>query len=573
MTRRETGLEAQRSDVRTRLAEVAAEIERLEAGGHQAPAPTHTRDARARADRPGAAFWRAVDFAEHLSAADRAGLEAALEAAGILDAWLGPDGVLHAAGSGDALVLPTATPAPEGGLTGLLRPAVDRDNLQAGALEDQAVTAVLASIGARECDHSAWVGTDGHYRLGVLRGRWSKESACFIGEGAREAARRTRLAELAAYSAQIRAELDRIERELDEVRAFADALAEYLRAQPSDTALRDAHSRLSAQNDLLRELIERAQESQRIAVERQQTAEHAESEADRYARDTALPTDREALAGIRDAVNDHRAALAALWPAAKAAAEAAEVLSDARAEADAAAETLTAAAEQAERAEREAAGADERRRVLQETIGASVEELFRRLREVEAVQQERERTERATRAEHDQAMRERERADGRRDLIRREIEAAAAERDAAVLALCEFARTGLLATALPGSQHPPTDAEWAPTPAVALARAINQDLDTVDDADRAWDLVQQRVAHEIKSLTDALGRHGHSVGMTRTPDSCSSTWSTSADPRTCLRSPPPWPRTPTSAAGCCRPRSASCSRTTSSARSQAPCRS
>jgi uncharacterized protein (TIGR02680 family) len=514
LTRRESGLESQRSDAQARLAEVAAEIERLEAGGHQAPAPTHTRDAQARVDRPGAAFWRAVDFTDRLSEADRAGLEAALEAAGILDAWLSPDGALYAAGSGDALALPTAAPAPDGGLTGLLHPAVDPDDPQAVALSDEAVTAVLASIGVHESDHPAWVGTDGHYRLGVLRGRWSKESACFIGEGAREAARRARLAELAAHSAQIQAEIDRIERNLDEVRALADALAEHLRVQPSDAALRDAHSRLSAQNDLLRALIERAQQAQNVAVERQQTAEHAENEADQYARDTALPTDREALAEVRDAVQDYRTALAALWPAAKAAAEAAEALDDAQAEADAATETLAAAGEQAEHAEREAAGAEERRRVLEETIGASVEELFRRLREVETAQQERERSERTTRAEHDQAMRDRERADGRRDLIRREIEAATTERDAAVVALREFARTGLLAAAVPGSEHPPLDAEWAPTPAVALARAINQDLDAVDDADRAWDLIQQRVAHEIKALTDALGRHGHSVGMT-----------------------------------------------------------
>ncbi|MBR7824711.1 TIGR02680 family protein [Actinospica sp. MGRD01-02] len=514
LTRREAGLEAQRTDARARLADAAAEIERLEAGGHQAPTPAHTRDAPARADRPGAAFWRAVDFAEHVSEADRAGLEAALEAAGILDAWLSPDGVLHAAGSGDALVLPTATPAPDGGLTALLRPAVDRADPQAAELPDHVVTAVLASIGARESDHAAWADTNGHYRLGVLRGRWSKESACFIGDGAREAARRARLAELAAHSAQIQAELDRIALGLDEVHRLAEALAEHLRVQPSDAALRDAHSRLSAQNDLLRALIERAQQAQRVAVDRQQAVEDAENEADQYAQDTALPSDREALTGIRDAVNDYRTALAALWPAAKAAVEATAALGDAQAEANAAAETLTAAAEQAERAEREAAGAEERRRVLQETIGASVEELFRRLHEVEAAQQEREQTERATRAEHDSAMRDRERADGRRDLIRREIEAATQERDTAVLALREFARTGLLATALPGSEHPPLDAEWAPSPAVALARAINQDLDAVDDADRAWDLIQQRVAHEIKALTDALGRHGHSVGMT-----------------------------------------------------------
>jgi uncharacterized protein (TIGR02680 family) len=514
LTRRESGIETRRSSAQRELADIAAEADRLEAGGHQAPPPTRTRDVQARTDLPGAAFWRAVDFAEHVTAAERAGLEAALEAAGILDAWISPDGTLHAAGSGDALVLPDASPAPDGGLTGLLRPAVDRDDPAAAALTEPLVSSVLACIGARESDHPAWIDTDGHYRLGVLRGRWGKEAACFVGEGAREAARRARLAELAARRDEVEAELGRLTSELDQVRALAEVLDDHLRAQPSDAALRDAHSRLAAQNELLRNLIERAEETQRTAVERQRTAEAAESEAEAFAQDTELPAGREALAEVRDAVHDYRAALAAYWPAAGAAAEAAEALHDASMEAQAASDVLATATQQAERAELEATGAEERRRVLQETIGASVEELFRRLHDVEGAQQERDRSERATREEHDQAISDRERADGRRELLQGQIEAATGERDTAVLALREFTRTGLLAAALPDIEHPSPDMEWLPTPAVALARSINQELDTLDDADRAWDLVQQRVAQEIKALTDALGRHGHSVGMT-----------------------------------------------------------
>ena len=514
LTRQETGLETQRSAAQEQLAEVAAEAERLEAGGQQSPMSAHTRDIQARTDRPGSAFWRAVDFAEHVTPADRAGLEAALEAAGILDAWLSPDGTLHAPGSGDTLLSPTTAPAPNGGLAGLLRPAVDRDDAQAAALTDQAVTSVLACIGVGESEYPTWVAAGGHYRLGVLRGRWSKESACYIGEGAREAARRARLAELGARRNEIQVEIAHLARRIEEARALTDVLAEHLRAQPSDAPLRDGHSRLGAQNEQLRILVERAEVTQRAAVERQHTAEAAETEAEHFAQDTGLPANRVALAEVGNAVHDYRAALAAFWPAAKAAAEAAEALHDARSEAQGAAEVLVAAEDQSEQAKREAAGAEERRRVLEETIGASVEELFRRLREVESAQQEREQAEDATRDEHDQAMRDRERADGRRELLQQQIEGAVVERDAAVEALRDFARTGLLATALPDIEHLSANAEWLPTPAVALARSINQELDEVDDANRAWDLIQQRVATEIKALTDALGRHGHTVGMT-----------------------------------------------------------
>ena len=514
LNRQESGLEREREAAQEQLAGIAADIARLEAGGHQAPLPAYTHDMQARVDRPGTAFWRAVDFAEDVNGADRAGLEAALEAAGILDAWLSPDGTLHSSGNGDTLVTVTAVPAPNGGLTRLLRPAVDRDDPAAATLTDEAVTSVLACIGVNESDHPTWVGVEGHYRLGVLRGRWSKEAACYIGEGAREAARRAKLAELGARRLETQGELDDLTHGIEEVRALIGVLTEHLRVQPSDLALRDAHSRLTVQNELLRTLIERAEETQRTATERQRTAEAAEIEAGHYAQDTGLPTQRPALADVREAVHDYRAALAALWPAATAAAEAAGELHDAQTEAQEAADVLVAGTDEAERAAREAAAAEERRRVLQETIGASVEELFRRLHEVEAARAERDRSEDETRDEHDQAMRDRERADGRRELLSRQIGAAVEERDAAVHALRDFAGTGLLATALPDLEHPATDAEWLPTPAVAVARSINQELEETDDGGRAWELIQQRVAHEIKALTDALGRHGHSVGMT-----------------------------------------------------------
>jgi uncharacterized protein (TIGR02680 family) len=514
LTRQEAGLEAERDAVQAALDDIDAETARLGAGGRQTPPLAPTRDAGARTGRPGAAFWRTVDFCDPLIDAERAGLEAALEASGLLDAWLSPDGVLHAAGSGDALVLPTAAPAPEGGLTRWLRPAVDRDDPEASALSDGTVRAVLASIGTQDGEHPVWVRTDGHFRLGVLRGYWTKTSAAFIGERAREAARRSRLDDLAAQRRGILAELERIARELSAVHARADELIEHVRAQPSDAALRDAYSRLTAQTQVLRGLAARAESAQAEAVDQQKKADHAAGEAQAYAQDTGLPPQRDELAEVREAVHRYRTALAELWPALKATSESSEALGDALAEAQAAAEALSTAEEAAERSQRAADGAEERRRVLQETIGANVDELFRRLSDVEAAQRDRDAAERTTRADHDKAMRDRERADGRRELLRGQIDTAVAERDDAVAALRDFTATGLLAAALPGVSTPPVGEPWAPTPAVALARAVHQELDEVEDTQRTWDLVQQRVAAEIKNLTDALGRHGHTVGMT-----------------------------------------------------------
>ena len=47
-----------------------------------------------------------------------------------------------------------------------------------------------------------------------------------------------------------------------------------------------------------------------------------------------------------------------------------------------------------------------------------------------------------------------------------------------------------------------------------LARAVNAELDSVDDTDGPWDRIQKRVTEEHKLLADAMARHGHSAGLT-----------------------------------------------------------
>jgi uncharacterized protein (TIGR02680 family) len=509
LTRQETGLDAEARGARAQLAEVEAETARLEAGGHDAPAPVYTRDSEARENRPGAPLWRVVDFQDRVPESDRAGLEAALEAAGILDAWLSPDGTLSAAGTGDAIVLADGPAAPDGGLRPVLRPAAADEC----GLTEEKVADVLAAIGLGVCEHPTWVSPDGGYRIGILRGRWSKDSALYIGEGAREAARRARLAVLAEDRARIQAGLDRFAVAVSAVRERMTALADRLRSLPSEEPLREAHTRLSAENDAVRRLAERSEESAREAADEQSRVEQAETETADYASDTGLPIRRDDLAAVRDAVATYRAALAALLPAAGAAARSHETYRDAEAEVELTAGVLRAAEENYDQARREAEGAEEHRRVLAETVGAGVEELYRKLDEVRTAREQRDIAEKDTRARRDKALETRSHADGRREQIRSDIEGATADRDAAVLAVRAFAQTGLLRTALPGLEIPALAEPWAPTPAVALARAVNQELAELDDGERAWELIQQRISTEHKTLTDALSRHGHSVGM------------------------------------------------------------
>jgi hypothetical protein len=538
---RKAVIDAEVTSLRQELDRLGEEIARLTAGGHDAPPAPHTRDVPGRAGRPGAPLWKVVDFVDAVPDADRAGIEAALEAAGILDAWVSPDGRLLDASADDVLVTP-GRPAPAGGLGAVLVPAIDRADPHAAELSDAALVDLLATIGLAASDRgrpagnsaagngaaghppedrsvgdgaggASWVGVDGRFGNGVLAGAWHKQTARYIGEGAREAARRRRLDELRTEAAHVEARLAQLAAAADELADRQRGLAAEHRAQPSDDELREAHVTLAAEHVTRRRIDVQHGEATLVVSERQQEALAARTAAEEFAADVQLPTDAAALAGVRDALGDYRAALAALWPAAasldrsrRAAGDAADALTTT------AQQQETAAAASAEaRAQAETAG--ERHRILVETAGAAVDELFRKLGAVDRELTECARREAAARTAERDALEARGNAEGRRATLRTSIVAAAADREAAIARLRAFAETGLLALAVPGLEVPDPTTTWLPYPAIALARAVNAALDEVDDAERRWELVQQRVSAEHKVLTDALSRHGHSVGM------------------------------------------------------------
>jgi uncharacterized protein (TIGR02680 family) len=115
LARADAEQERRQAEAEPTAAELEAGIARLEAGEHDAPPTPHTRDSTAREGRPGAPLWKLVDFRDDVPDERRAGLEAALEAAGILDAWVCPDGRLLDPGGGDVLLDPPAVATPSGG--------------------------------------------------------------------------------------------------------------------------------------------------------------------------------------------------------------------------------------------------------------------------------------------------------------------------------------------------------------------------------------------------------------------------------------------------------------------------
>lgn len=254
-------LDADRSVAVAERAALVEERARWSGGGLVDPDGPAWRSPRA--DLSGAPLWRLVDVAPGMEPAAVDRLEAALIGAGLLDAWVQPDGTARLGDArADVMLAPrrcagrslaeVLVPVP---------PAGDDPGVPAGV-----VAAVLASVPVAttalglDSDSTASpagnpdvvVGLDGTYRLGAATGRGPHRPAEWLGAVARERRRLVRLSEIDAALARVDvalADLDRREAGLDRRRA---AVAAELDAVPSGTpvdqsrrVLADAEARLA----------------------------------------------------------------------------------------------------------------------------------------------------------------------------------------------------------------------------------------------------------------------------------------------------------------------------------------
>jgi uncharacterized protein (TIGR02680 family) len=512
--RRAGELGSQRARHLTRAEELAEEIGRLRAGGHDAPPVPHTRAPGVRDGRPGAPLWKVTDFAPGLSEDERAGLEAGLEAAGILDAWVTPDGNLV---DGDVIVVSGLAPVTGTSCGSALVPAIDAADSQAGALGEQSVWSVLNGIGLgaeTTGGGGSWVTTDGRWSNGVLSGAWRKERAGYIGEGAREAARRARIEQLEQELDAERAAIGELDASLTDVAARQERLADEHRAVPPDNGVREAHTRAAEQRRQLAQA--RADHAQAVGKVRERQGELADAQARaaEFADDTGLPADPDELGAVRDGLGAYRVALAALWPAAEAAHAAIRAAADAETELADSRQLLTETSERAAEAREAASVAAATYKELLATVGTAVEELQRQLAEVTGALSRNKAAQGAASGRERGAIEARGKADGERGRLRTDVEEAARQRDDAVREFQAFAATGLLRVALPSLEIPGVEQPWTATPTVILARAVNGELDSVDDGDGPWERIQKRVTEEHKLLADAMAARGHSAGLT-----------------------------------------------------------
>jgi uncharacterized protein (TIGR02680 family) len=500
----EANLKRQQGELRETTDDLVAERERLAKGEDRTPPRPHTRSAEARQDRDGAPLWRLVEFRDQVPASARAGLEAALEAAGLLDAWVLPDATVLDPHTHDVLL--TARAARQTSLRDWLIPA------DGSSVSRETIETVLAGI---DCtsedpgDAEAWVSPSGRFRLGPARGAWSKADAEYVGFAAREAARRRRLEQIGLELASLTADLEKIQAALQALESERRALNDDFAQAPSDSGLRDAHAQFSAAELHRREAQERLARADAQWNQAEDAWRRAHGALERDAQDLRLPADAPALATLELRLAEYPQSALTLVQAARSHRRALSELREQDSRERDAQTQATAAREDHERRIRGAEEAEARRDELRAGVGAAVAEIERRLaRKAEAVQSGEKlvakENEALATAREDRAKSEQKAKDTQQALEERSL-----RRQEAVEKLRAFAQTGLLSAALPDLEVPDPAGGWTIDPALGTARRAEQALADVASEDADWTRIQSDISRDLTTLTTAMSAQGH----------------------------------------------------------------
>ncbi|GAA5178897.1 TIGR02680 family protein [Rugosimonospora acidiphila] len=318
LTERIATLRAEARTASKRAAEADAAADQLEQAGEPQPAEPAgwtRRDRPAFPSTHGAPLWRLVDPPADLDPATLDHVEAALAAAGLLDAWVTPDGRWSTDRDGDDAVITTIgtdTPAGATTLSAVLQPAEDAGPLAA------AVGRILAGIGyapaGAPLSGAVAVAGDGRWRTAAAEGRAGRSAhgAELIGAAARTNARRRHIAELRRQAAADRDEAETLLARADELADQATALRAAAEQAPDDAEVVEAGTALAAANTE-RERAEAALAvARQAAAEAKRAADDATGEATGYATGHHLPTTDDQLDTVGGKLDDVAQAVSGL---------------------------------------------------------------------------------------------------------------------------------------------------------------------------------------------------------------------------------------------------------------------
>ncbi len=509
---RDAEIATQRRASENERIELESERVRLEAGEDRTPPAPHTRDPTGREQLAGAPLWHLIDFAPHVPGDARAGLEAALEASGLLDAWVLPQGTAIDRRTNDVLLVARAPR--EHSLIHWIVPTVPTAG--AGArVPSKAVAAILESIACSEqepTEAETWISTSGEFRAGSARGAWAKPGAQYIGHAARETARRSRLAQIAARLA----ELDAAIAECDAVGAGVAALREEARREyesaPSDERLLRLHAQHNSAEQLRRDGQKRLGEADAKLAQAETALTRAKGNLANDSRDLNLPPAAADLDLLDQALSEYRAALSELGSAIRHHQTALLELNQQLAREQKAMEVLEAA--QLDQLERQKllGAASETVVTLQATVGKLVDELLKEIECAEVLQRSHDREFKDAQAALLVAGSSRGTAEATlRGLSEKMDERIEARRVATEGLQAYAANTGFIAIAVPELVTTAHAVPWGIDTALSVARRSEAALADVPAEESDWTRVSRDLGNDFTQLQSTMSTQGHSA--------------------------------------------------------------
>ncbi len=506
-------IQAQRDAILAEQSELQTRLSQLESGFQQPPLLPSLANEASRAARTGAPFWSLVDFTDACSADDRAALEAALESAGILNAWVTPDGFVLAADFQDVVLSSDATSMPAESLGRVFKPepsASDR-------VPREVVAAILERIGYGEQECTTWLNAQGHWRNGQLRGHAQKEHSQHVGHEAREKHRlrslvtvRTTLSNVDAQQQQLLAQLQALDGRLLSV-------ASQLVAAPTDADVRAASTALEFAAQSVLECRKTLTEREHTVAERRKHSDAAREKLELDARDLGLADWALRSEVLLQNLAAYRQLMAELWPLidhCQSLKSQCAVATSALREAE---EDYRLCEERQHEKRLRHSKAEERLKTLRETLGAEAADMQKGLAAAEQVKLELLAQLKQARADETQATKDSARTEERITSRQESVNAATELRQQHCAAFQRLCALGLLQIAL-GEPIVEKADQWSLSRTLEISRHTEATFAQVAFDDAAWDRVQQAVTTTIQELNAALSQQAFTSTLSTTDE-------------------------------------------------------
>jgi uncharacterized protein (TIGR02680 family) len=491
----------------------------LEMGRHVPPPVPATRDPRIREQIDGAPLWQVCDFRDDLDETKRAGLEAALESAGLLDALITPDGILKVPEACDTFLSTAQSSFPKLNLNLWLRPSLPLIEPGARVLTDDAVQRALQFVGTSRGSGEHWVDLNGEWQLGPLKGRGRKSIAEHLGESAREDSRRRRRTQIDTEISALTTEKQHIEEWRENLKTErVAAIHDERERAPNDNSIATALERRSAARERLAEARRNYEDSQAVSTTARQTYQSAVENRERAASDLGLTEWQQNPDLLRDRWQDYRFLLERLWPTARFWDDARRQVKHASGNLESVRCDAVTAKARLKEAESKSVEADARYNTLYSNTGASVAVLHSQTNIAKAKLEDAQHEAKVAADELMSAKNDEVKAQEQLQQLVEKLDVIVHDRSAAIDKLHLLARHNLFPDAHTAFGEFETGA-WSVTRGVEIAREIDKTLREIRADDDAWLGHQTVLFQRFNELQTSLGTHGHQPQMEYADDS------------------------------------------------------